>query len=673
MMIGTQLLAPHGYKSLAADATYYFLNNFADKPFVNLAWFWKDKCSQPNGVVIRISRSQFEEGLLTGNIVTAQQPREAPFWFGDTSYEDLSAADSFRPTSKKTLSDHVDARYLAIAPVLEKEREVLSSDDPNLAINRLARASGKNETRVRAWFLVYLAFGRERWALCPIFFKIGGYSRAEAKVKVGRHRLKQGKKSGWRVDKNMARIIEESYVRYRGAGVTLTSIYSQAMRHSFGCKTRTDTRGFKEFFHPNGKPFPSYGQYRYHVLKEYSHDDVRRSLYGEVRTRNKFRAPEGRYSNAVANLLEQVEADGRYTKDHPTSPYCGTLLPKLCVVVIVDIASSCTVGVGFSLNAEVSDAYRMALFSMAIQKQRFAALFGLSLSDDDWQCEGLSPFLTADNGPGKKVLASGYNLTEIPIRGSTPSSFGQSKATVETSNPRKIRTEGTPTYVQSDLNPVEMVKRELLRVVKDNHKRDVSEKLTPDMIAAGVVPSPAGMWKFLSERGRTDAIPMTFENAVRKFLSKATFTLMSDGAYFLHRRFDSAALRASGVLDQVATGQRIEVQGYILDMCVRAAWVEIHGRIIEVEAILPLRDSHHQLAISLSELQALASARANLQSDMREHQHAVESNYQDQFAEQTGKDWHAGKEKTGRAKCRSRKSRQATTEAALGTAHRSAR
>ena len=673
MMIGTQLLAPNGYKSLAADATYYFLNNFADKPFVNLAWFWKNKCGQPNGVVIRISRSQFEEGLLTGDIVTAQPQRETPFWFGDTSYEDLSAADSCRTTSERTLDDHIEARYLAIAPVLEQEREVLSSDDPNLAINRIARASRKNETRIRAWFLVYLVFGRERWALCPPFFNIGGYSRAKAKVKVGRHSLAKGKNSGWRVDEGMAETIEKSYVRYREAGVTLTSIYSQAMLHSFGCKTRTNTRGFTEYFHPNGAPFPSYGQYRYHVLKEFSHDDVRRSLYGEVRTRNKFRASEGRYSNAVANLLEQVEADGRYTKDHPTSPYCGTLLPKLCVVAISDVASSCTVGMGFSLNAEVSDAYRMALFSMAIPKQRFAALFGLSLSDDDWECEGLSPFLTADNGPGKKVLASGYNLTEIPIRGSTPTSFGQSKATVETSNPRQIRTEGTPTYIQSDLSPLEMAKREILRVVKDNHKRDVSAKLTPDMVAAGVVPSPAGVWKFLSERGRTDASPMTFENAVRKFLSKETFTLLSDGAYFLHRRFDSAALRATGVLDQVATGQRIKIQGYILDMCVRAAWVEIHGRIIEVEAILPLRDSHHQLSISLTELQALASARSTLQSGMREHQHATESKYQEEFLQQTGKAWHAGKQKTGPAKCRSKKSRQANTEAAMGTAHRSAR
>lgn len=673
MMVGTQLLAPNGYKSLAADATYYFLNNFADKPFVNLAWFWKTKCGQPNGVVIRIARSQFEEGLLAGDIVSPQLQRDTPSWFGDTSYEDLLAADSCRTTSERTLSDHIEARYLAIAPVLEQEREVLSSDDPNLAINCIARANRKNETRVRVWFLAYLVFKRDRWALCPTFFNTGVYSRVKATAKVGRHSLEKGKKSGWRVDENMAKIIEESYVRYRGAGVTLTSIYSQAMLHAFGCKTRTNDRGFTEYFHPNGAPFPSYGQYRYHMLKEFSHDDVRRSLYGEVRTRSKFRASEGRYSNAVINLLEKTETDGRYTKDHPTSPFCGTLLPKLCVVVISDVASSCSVGVGFSLNAEVSDAYRMAQFSMAIPKQKFAALFGLSLSDDDWECEGLSPFLTADNGPGKKVLASGYAQTDILIRECTPSSFAQSKATVETSNPRRIRTEGPPTHIQSDLSPVEMSKREILRAVKDNHKRDVSDKLTPDMIAAGIVPSPAGMWKFLSERGRTDAIPMTFENAVRKFLSKTTFTLMNDGAYLLHRRFDSPALRCTGILDQIARDERMEVQGYVLDMCVRAAWVEIHGRIIEVEAILPLRDSHHQLAISLTELQALASARSTLQSGMREHQHATESKYQDEFLKQTGTAWHAGKQKTGPAKCRSKKSRKASTEAAMGTAHRSAR
>ena len=122
MMTGTQLIAPNGYQSLAANVTYYFLSNYADRS-VNLVWFWKSGRSQPNGVVIRLPRSQFEEALLTKGIVIAQQQRTTPFWFGDTSYEDLSAADFRRAATKKTLTEHVDERYLAIAPLLDRERE----------------------------------------------------------------------------------------------------------------------------------------------------------------------------------------------------------------------------------------------------------------------------------------------------------------------------------------------------------------------------------------------------------------------------------------------------------------------------------------------------------------------------------------------------------------------
>ncbi|ANH76273.1 hypothetical protein ACS15_4739 [Ralstonia insidiosa] len=672
MMMGTQLVAPNGHKSLNMGVTYHFLSNSAANPQVYLAWFWKGPNDHPDSAIIGMPRSEFEEGLLSGGIVVATQPRTRPFWFThDLSYGELMAVDALRSKSKKTLTERVEERFSAIAPLLEREQEILRSDTANKIINRMARELGKNETRMRLWFIAYLAFGREPWALCPNYSNIGRHSRAHQTRKAGRSSLSRGKGSGWPVDEAMAKAIEDSYVTYRGPAVTLASIYSKAMNHVFGCKVSTDGRLAKRYFHPAGKPFPSYGQYRYHVRKAFGQDQVQRSVYGDVRTRNRLRAPEGRFSQAVANVMEKLEADGRYTKDYPTSPHCKTLLPPLCVVAIVDVASSCTVGVGFSLNSETSEAYRMALFSMAIPKKRFAELFGLTLFDGAWECEGLPSFLIADNGPGKKLLAVEFDQTSIPMRECTPSWFAQSKATVESSNPRKIKVEGQPAYVQSDLSPVRMAVREILRVVRDNHKRDVSAKLTPDMIAAGVLPTSAGIWSYLSARGRTDANPISFDRAVRSFLSPTTFTLRSDGAYLLHRCFNSQALRETGIFESLANGQTINVRGYVLDMCVRHVWLDIRGRIIQVDAVFAIRDQDYLL--SFAELQDLAAQQAISESQLREHINAIDSEVRQLFEQTTGMDWDAGKRKAGHPSPRSKASKQASTEAALGTAHRSAR
>lgn len=677
MMIGTQLVAPNGYKSLAADVTYYFLSNSASLPLVYLAWFWeKAKGRGKNkghydSAVIGMSRSEFEGGLLDQSIIPVPQPRKTPPWFrDDLGYEDLMAADARRTKAKKTLKDHVDERHASITPLLDREREILCSEAPNAAINRIARELGKNETRMRLWFIAYLLFGREPWVLCPNYPNIGGDSRAKQTRKVGRPSLSRGKEHGWPVDEAMAEVIRNSYVKYRGAAVTLASIYSNAMLYAFGCKVAQNDRAVKRFFHPQGKPFPSYGQFRYHVNKAYDQDQVNRSVYGEARARN-GRPPEGKFSHAVANLMEKLEADGRFTNDYPTSPYCKTLLQPLCVVAIVDVASSCTVGVGFSLNSETSEAYRMALFSMAIPKKRFAELFGLTLHDGDWDCEGLSPFLISDNGPGKKLLAGKFDQIGIPMRECTPAWAPKSKATVETSHPRDIELEGAPTYVQSDLSPVQMAVREIDRVVRDNHKRNVLAKLTPDMIAAGVLPTAAGMWNYLSARGRTDAIPISFERAVRSFLSPTKFKLRSDGAYLQHRCFNSAALRETGIFQCLSNGQTIDVRGYILDMCVRHVWLDINGRIIEADLVLAIRDSYDPLAFI--ELQDLACQQAILESELREHRHAADSESRKRFEETTGKKQDAGKRKSGRPSPRSKMSQQARKEAAVATAHRSVR
>ncbi|RYP57423.1 hypothetical protein DL771_011479 [Monosporascus sp. 5C6A] len=68
-------------------------------------------------------------------------------------------------------------------------------------------------------------------------------------------------------------------------------------------------------------------------------------------------------------------------------------------------------------------------------------------------------------------------------------------------------------------------------------------------------------------------------------------------------------------------------------MCVRHVWLDINGRIIEADLVLAIRDSYDPLAFI--ELQDLACQQAILESELREHRHAADSESRKRFEETT--------------------------------------
>ena len=649
MIIGTQLLAPSGFKALQSGVVYHFLRSDAVQDRVLLLQF-KDG-SVPRSVLLTMNRELFERGLLAQLICRSEVQSSLPPWLSTLEGMNLAFLDNYRPAAVKSHSDRVQERLLAIQPLLNRQDEILSSEDPERVINRMAREAGKNEARLRLWFFTYLAFCRNVWALLPPYCRIGHWSRQThpSETKLGRPSIKRGRHSGYRVDVEMSRKIIESYLQFSEFGMAMTKVYSKAMIKIFGCKVVKDGRGFGMYHHPKGQPFPTLGQYRYVIYRELGREDVQLTLYGETRYRSKLAASQGRYSEVVSNLMERIEADGYYTDDYPTGILADIPLPKISVVRARCATSGMLVGIGFALGAETSLAYRMMLFSMAIPKTVFCRLFGMQISPDDWPSQGLPSMGIDDRGPGStpNLVKHGW---KCPIREMAPSYAGQGKAQVETSHPKQIHKEGAPSYVHSNLNPVEMATREVMRLIRDNHAIDVAERRTPEMIAADFPPSPIGIWDYLSARGRIDAYPMPFDEAVRTFLTQTEFIICADGVYLREQRYDSPALRGTGVLERVATSQRIRCPGYVLDLCVRHVWLELDGRIIELDAQLSIRDDEDQLKLSLLELAQLDELHRKQRAEFKEHVQTATSEFYQRFEEVTGLEADAGKRKTGRAK-----------------------
>lgn len=292
----------------------------------------------------------------------------------------------------------------------------------------------------------------------------------------------------------------------------------------------------------------------------------------------------------------------------------------------------------------------MALFCMAIPKVLFCAMFGLPLREDEWPCQGLPSWATFDRGPGAATSLIREFEAHIAIRQLPPSYAGQSKATVESSHPRNVKTEGQPTFIQSDLNYVQLARREILRTVRDNQRTDISSRQTLTMVGDGFLPIPLNLWKYLDHRRRTDAHPISFDVAVRALLAPVEFSANEDGVYLHGLRFDSDELRQTGLHNRVVAQGKVKVPGYILSLSVRQAWVDLNGRLIRVDALLPIRDHEGQLYTSLKELSDHDVIRAKQRSALREHRAAVDAEYREIFEEETGKKWDAGHRKTGRPK-----------------------
>lgn len=655
MLTGALVLAPNGFGALAKDVTYYFLSNNPCTSRVLLVRFhWRGK-GQPKAFVVAVPRSDFEAGLGKEAIVVSTNPFDLPPWLESLRGRNLASEDAQRVTARKSHRERVESRLLLITPALDNENSILSADELEAEINAYARRANppQNESRFRLWFLTYLCFGRNIWALRPPFQLAGHWDRERCGLrKQGAPSRAFGKGYGHRMTQEMAELCIKGYVKFMSPGKTIVTIYADAMTKVFGCKRIQRQLGIWEFFHPHGNAFPSERQFRYQVNKSLGKENVQKNRYGSERYRRRLAPSKGKFSADVSNLMEKVEADGYFTAEKPKGYLEGSVLPPLCVVVARDMLSGAKLGIGFSFGKETGTAYRMMLFSMAVPKEYFCRLWGIKLKPGDWSTEGMSPHLKVDRGPGSSQRLIELKEARPTVRSMTQSWSGQAKATVESSHPRDVHFEGEPTYLASRLTPVELARREIYRLIRYNHTADMSARMQMDRDLEFVAPTPHALWDHYAKRLRTSGLPISIEDAVRAFLTPVVMKVRKDGVYLDSLCYTSKAFRDSGLLERVASEHlgEIAIQGYLLDLCIRHVWIEVNHQIMQLDAQLVIREDEELLFVSLAELEQWKKAQDLKKSVFRVHKAAAMAEYSERFEEETGARWDASSRKSGRAK-----------------------
>jgi hypothetical protein len=486
-----------------------------------------------------------------------------PPWLPEISAAQYRDIDAQRPQTSGRYRDYVNHRYAQIAALVERVDDILRAEHPTQLINAhtASLTPSQNPTRLQLWFFAYIAHGCNIWALMRANHAIGHWDRGaqpHAQKRFGRPGTR-GKGSGFSAVPLRQRMVDY-YLAHTGLGVTLKKLYTEMLRSEFGCKTRS-VDGKKAVYQPDGLPYPTYIQFWYALRVEVGAHAMTQSKYGAAHMRQKVDPSRGRFTHELANLLEKVEVDAFYLDERPRSTLDAREMEPLAVARITCATSGAILGVGFSLGAETEEAYRMALFSAAIPKSTFCRLFGLtSISDDDWPAQGLPGALITDRGPGasSKVV---HRLTQtFPMRQLAPSYQGQSKATVESSHPRKANILGAPTHKVSTMDVIALTRREIIRAVKDNHTSNIGDRLLGIKDGDQVIATPHHAWQFLERIGRTAAFPMDFDEAVRSFLTPVDLVL-SGGELRLQRRvYDAPELRVTGLYERVGVGQSVTLK-----------------------------------------------------------------------------------------------------------------
>jgi hypothetical protein len=229
-----------------------------------------------------------------------------------------------------------------------------------------------------------------------------------------------------------------------------------------------------------------------------------------------------------------------------------------------------------------------------------------------------------------------------------PSYSGQSKAVIEASHPKKMKNDEAPSYRVSNLRVAEMVRQEIMRTVTDNNTMNVSSRIPMDLQSRLPIATPTAMWKLYDRLGRNDAMPVAFADAVRKWLTPVDLRLTSEGVELCGRRYDSKALRKSGVLDRVSREQSVSPRGFVLECCVRHIWIQIDHELIELDLQVRLRGGDSNVYVSLEELQREEALIKRRRPTTEVNRRAAHTERNQEFEENTGFEWEPGVRKQGR-------------------------
>jgi hypothetical protein len=645
-----------GFAPFLADRIYYFLDTSSTLQKICCVTFTEqEKRTQgknsrkrlafipPKTTLVYIDQDRFEDGISSEQIVangqTIEDSTELSF-----SHRGVEALDAHRnKSSSRSHADRVAAHLRHFETPVRMLEELLFSSDPTSLLRDHARrcVPPQNVTRYVPMFLMYVASNFSRNVLAYRTQNIGRWDRS-AQIFSPHGEADTSGKPITRAD-----LIDDvcaGFETFQQLGRPYSQIYRMTCLRFWDCDITTDDRGLKKLRRPGGLPMLDEAQARYWIEAVYGSDAITRATRGEAYFREECAPSRGKTTESVLYFGERTEYDGQWLKERAIMADGVTPHPAIIRVTGVDVATGQTSALGFSVDGERASAYRMSKLCQAMDKVEYCRICGVPISPEQWASAGLSNEDVPDRGVGATPAAESSDPSvRATFKTMPPTGFGQGKPNVESDHHKSIHLRERPSHVQTKLSLIDIVRREIRRVIAHNETKNISSRLTPRLASQVDRPTPNGLFQYFSKTGRDRSRRMHFDDVIRAFATPMTFQVKDGRVYYHAQRYGGPKLQGAKLLCT-------EIDGFVVDFVAHYVWIDVQGELIECEAQIALNEDIDQTFVSISEIEAINKRMVELNRNHGEHRNAVIVETAKAFEDETGQDFWDASRKQGQAK-----------------------
>lgn len=258
----------------------------------------------------------------------------------------------------------------------------------------------------------------------------------------------------------------------------------------------------------------------------------------------------------VASKCGVFEIDATVADIHLVSKYSRKPIGRPVVYLAVDVVSRLITGVHVGLDTN-ADAALLCMRSMVENKVDLCKEYGIDIATEQWPSIGLPSVLLTDRGTefvGKRVKELcrlfDMEITNLPayrpdLKGCVEKAFDciqrryktllKGKGTIEQQTTREGRV-----LVQSEacFDLFEFTQILLRCILYYNSSQIQSCGILPELIAAGVPPTPCLVWKWLSENGLSATINADSDTLSMMLLPRSEGSITRQGLLFNGLRYD---------------------------------------------------------------------------------------------------------------------------------------
>lgn len=468
------------------------------------------------GSIAKVPTGLLKEWLDTGR---AREVQIAPL------ARQLKPSESRSPAVQRSL----ERRLARLAPFLNSEtlaEALISPRGLGPVVKQVVALGSSRATAYRMWAML-CAYGFDASSAVAAFDQCGAPGRTRpvlpGKRKAGRRTKAQElglpePQPQRALTESDRQIIVRLYRVHRRAETTLRKVYEKIILNGYVSSYEQTDKGLKPVIPPQGT-FPNQRQVRHVIATDV--DKLERILRATTKghfDRNK-RGLRGKAIDGVSGPGHTYAIDSTVADMYLRSSINRSwLIGRPIVYVIVDMWSTAVVGFYICLSAPSWATAKVSLFSTLCRPGLLADLWGFDGITSLDPAPALPFRLLCDRG---EYLSQGAARTGIDLglnSAFNPAYRPDLKGLVEVLH-RIVKDEQYSSFVpgamdarrrelelRPDLRESMMTMREYaqylhLAFTQYNLFADRTHRLTGDMIAAGVVPSPAGLWRFGHEAG----------------------------------------------------------------------------------------------------------------------------------------------------------------------------